>query len=115
MLRLVGKVLDSNNIKYVTIKGNAHIMASKIRKFKIDKNIRIILLSSDRCSSGSNLTEATHIILLDTFNESKENAKIIEEQAIGRASRIGQKKSVQVKRIIMQNTIEHDYYIRNIS
>jgi SWI/SNF-related matrix-associated actin-dependent regulator of chromatin subfamily A3 len=115
MLKLVGKVLDTNDIKYITIKGNAHIMASQIRKFKIDKNIRIILLSSDRCSSGSNLTEATHIILLDTFNESKENAKIIEEQAIGRASRIGQNKNVQVKRIIMQNTIEHDYYIRNIS
>ena len=45
----------------------------------------------------------------------KENAKIIEQQAIGRASRIGQNKEVVVTRIIMENTIEHDYYKRNIS
>ena len=114
MLKLVGGVLDNNGIKYVTIKGNAHIMASRIRKFKLDKDIKVILLSSDRCSSGSNLTEASHIVLLDTLNQTKNNAKAIEEQAIGRANRIGQKKSVQVKRMIMENTIEHEYYIRNM-
>jgi hypothetical protein len=114
MLKLVGQVLDSNNIKYVTIKGNAHVMANRIRQFKLDKEIKIILLSSDKCSSGSNLTEASHIVLLDTLNETKANAKAIEEQAIGRAARIGQDKSVQVLRVIMEDTIEHEYYIRNM-
>ena len=114
MLKLVGQVLDSNSIKYVTIKGNAHVMANRIRRFKLDKEIKIILLSSDRCSSGSNLTEASHIVLLDTLNETRDNAKAIEEQAIGRAARIGQDKSVEVLRIIMEDTLEHEYYIRNM-
>ena len=53
--------------------------------------------------------------LLDTLNTTKEKAQIIEEQAIGRAVRIGQKDEVLVKRFIMRNSIEHDYYIRNIT
>ncbi len=91
-----------------------HIVASKIRKFKIDESINVVLISSDKCPSGLNLTEANHIILLDSLNTTKEHSKIIEEQAIGRAVRIGQKENVIVKRFIMRNTIEHDYYLRNI-
>jgi SNF2 family DNA or RNA helicase len=71
-------------------------------------------MSSDKSPSGLHLTEASTIILLDTLNTTKEEAQIIEEQAIGRAVRIGQKETVNVKRFIMRNTIEHDYYIRNI-
>ena len=42
-------------------------------------------------------------------------ASIIEEQAIGRAVRLGQSHQVQVKRLVMRDTIEHDYYCRNLS
>ena len=41
-------------------------------------------------------------------------AYITEQQAIGRAVRIGQEKRVNVRRFIMRNTVEHDYYLRNI-
>ena len=115
MMKLVSRVLTNNDVKHVTIQGNAHVMANRIRRFKVDKDIRIIILSSGHCSSGSNLTEASHIVLLDTLNETKENAKAIEKQAIGRANRIGQNKTVKVKRIIMEDTIEHEYYIRNMN
>ena len=73
------------------------------------------MLSSDSCSSGSNLTEANHIILLDTINAQKSESKAIEDQAIGRAVRIGQKQNVHVYRLIMKDTIEHEYFIRNMS
>ena len=53
-------------------------------------------------------------LLLDTLNTTKEESEIIETQAIGRAVRIGQTKNVDVRRFVMRNTIEHDYYIRNI-
>lgn len=113
MLTMISQVLDDHNINHVFCKGNVHMMTKSINKFKKDKNIKIILLSSEDCSSGSNLTEATHIFLMDTVNASKENAKAVEEQAIARAARLGQKYNVIVKRFIMKDTIEHEYYLRN--
>ena len=92
-----------------------HVINGRIKKFKLDKNVRVVLLSSDKAASGLNLTEASHIVLLDTLNTDKESSKIIEEQAIGRSVRIGQKKNVHVQRFIMRDTIEHDYNIRNIN
>ena len=80
----------------------------------LDNNIKIVLLSSDKAVSGLNLTEANHIILLDTLNNDRETSRVIEEQAIGRAVRIGQTQIVKVKRLIMKSTIEHDFYLQNI-
>ena len=115
MLNLVGKVLTENDIKQVYLKGTASQLTKNINKFKHSPNVRTIMLSSETCSSGSNLTEATHIILVDTVNGSSHKAKAIEDQAIGRAARLGQTKNVQVVRLIMENTIEHDYYSENIN
>lgn len=115
MLELVGSALDLCNIKNVYLKGNIHVMSKNIRKFKTDNNIRVIMLSSDTCCSGSNLTEASHIVLLDTVNGEKGQANAIEEQAIGRSARLGQTKSVKVIRLIMKDTIENEYYNKNVS
>ena len=71
------------------------------------------MLSSQRCSSGSNLTEASHIIFADVINADKHTTKDMESQAIGRAVRIGQNKPVIIKRILMKNTVEEDIYIKN--
>jgi len=65
------------------------MMSSSIRKFKTDNKIKVILLSSDSCSSGTNLTEATHVFLLDSVNAEAEAARSFELQAIGRAVRMG--------------------------
>ena len=113
MLKLVGKVLDEFNIKYLNLNGSIHVVNGRIRRFKLDESIRIVLMSSEKSASGLNLQEANHIVLLDTMNTDKDNSKIIEDQAIGRAARIGQKNKVQVLRLIMQDTIEHDYFLRN--
>ncbi len=115
MLKLVGKVLDEYHIRHLFLNGSLYVVTSRIKKFKSDNSIRIVLLSSDRAVSGLNLTEATHIILLDTLNTTPEKAKQIEDQAIGRSVRLGQDKNIMIKRFIMESTIEHDYYNRNIS
>lgn len=114
LLKLVSKVLEEKNISYLFINGSVNVIHSKIKKFKTNEDIRLVLLSSDKSVSGLNLTEANHIILLDTINNDKETSKVIEEQAIGRAVRIGQQRQVNVKRLIMNNTIEYDYYVQNI-
>ena len=114
MLKLVKKILVESNISHVLLNGSMYVVNSRICKFKLDDSVRVVLLSSDKASSGLNLTEASHIVLLDTLNTDKNSSRVIEEQAIGRAVRIGQKKRVAVQRFIMRDTIEHDFYIRNL-
>jgi DNA repair protein RAD5 len=114
MLKLISKIFTEYEINHIFLNGSINTVSAKIRKFKIQNDINVVLMSSDKSPSGLNLTEATTIILLDTLNTSKEESQIIEEQAIGRAVRIGQTEQVNVKRFIMRNTVEHDYYVRNI-
>lgn len=114
MLKLISKIFTEYEINHIFLNGSINTVSAKIRKFKIQNDINVVLMSSDKSPSGLNLTEASTIILLDTLNTSKEESQIIEEQAIGRAVRIGQTEQVKVKRFIMRNTIEHDYYVRNI-
>lgn len=114
MLKLVGEVLAESGIKYVDLQGSASHISNSIKRFKTDRKIRVIMLSSETSSSGNNLTEASHVILLDTVNGSASQAKSTEDQAIGRANRLGQDKRVKVVRLIMKNTIEYDYYKENI-
>ena len=94
------------NHKYVKLAGNVHHMGASLRRFRLSPDIRIALLSADVCASGLNLTEADHVIILDVFSADQNAAEAIESQAIGRAYRLGQTKSVKVYRLIMEDTIE---------
>ena len=114
LLKLIGKALGEHDVEHIFLMGSIHVINSRISKFKNDPNIRIVLISSDREVSGLTLTEASHIVLLDTLNTDKQRSIAIETQAIGRSVRIGQTKQVQVKRLIMEDTIEHEFYKNNI-
>ena len=110
MLKIIERILTECDFKYTFINGSVHSINKKVNLFKKDSSIRIALLSSDKSASGLNLIEANHIILLDTLNDDKNAAKVIEDQAIGRSVRIGQEHQVNVKRFIMRDTIEHEFY-----
>ena len=60
------------------------------------KRARVIMLSLEHAASGTNLTEATHIVLMDPVAGTHSEAVSIEQQAIGRAHRMGQNKQVCV-------------------
>lgn len=113
MLKLIGKTLTEYKISNVYCKGNVHVINKNIDKFKRDTSIRVIMLSSEHSNSGSNLTEASHIILVDVLNMDAAQTKDVECQAIGRAVRLGQQKPVKVVRLITKNTIEDEYYRKN--
>ena len=68
------------------------------------------MLSTEHAASGTNLTEATHVIFMDPVNGSKEEIKSIEDQAVGRAVRIGQVNQVKAIRLITKNTIEEEIF-----
>lgn len=75
----------------------------------------MIMLSLQNAASGTNLVEATHVVLIDPVAGSKDEAIAVESQAIGRAHRMGQDKQISVVRMIMRDTIEHELYLRNNS
>jgi len=108
-LDLINDILIDNKIEYVNLKGNAYVVSKQLKKFKSGSE-KVILLSADRANSGTNLIEASCVILLDThlINDYK-HRKDVEKQAIGRAVRLGQTKNVKVLRFIMKNTIEQVY------
>lgn len=114
MLTLVGKSLAENGITNSFIKGNVHCRNKAISQFKNKDNesdmSRVIMLSLKNSASGTNLTEATHIFFIEPINMTRDECKMIEAQAIGRACRLGQKKSVTVIRILCKNTIEEYIY-----
>ena len=114
MLTLVGKSLAENGITNSFIKGNVHCRNKAISDFtNKDKDVetsRVIMLSLKNSASGTNLTEATHIFFIEPINMTKDECRMIEGQAIGRACRLGQKNIVNVIRILCKDTIENDIY-----
>ena len=111
MLLLIRKSMIENGIDCSFISGNVYKRNKAISRFKLGgKDNGVILLSLENSASGTNLTEASHIIIVEPIDNSKENIKAIEGQAIGRAVRLGQKNVIKIMRILCKNTIEEEIY-----
>ncbi len=70
-------------------------------RFRSDRSKHVLLMSYGTGSVGLNLQFANYVFLFDRWWN-----PAVEDQAINRAHRIGQKETVFVKRFISQNTIE---------
>lgn len=72
-----------------------------VRQFQEDAGTSLFLLSLKAGGVGLNLTAADYVLLFDPWwNDA------VERQAIDRAHRIGQKKTVIAKRYLTPNSIE---------
>jgi SNF2 family DNA or RNA helicase len=126
MLHMIGITLQENGIDNVYCKGNVHQRNKAIEKFKKGlgkkKSPRVIMLSTEHAASGTNLTEASHIIMVDPIDGSdryesneeissgRDYVQAIRGQAIGRALRLDQTKQIKVIDLIIKDTIEFDIY-----
>lgn len=116
LLSIIGTILKDNDMANVFCKGNVHQRNAAISAFRKDSkmkkknNARIIMLSTEHAASGTNLTDATHIIFMESHMGEYGIVKAMEDQAIGRAVRLGQENQVNVYRLIMKNTIEEDIF-----
>lgn len=80
-----------------------------IKKFQNDDSIFIFLLSTKAGGLGINLTAANKVIVFYVnWNPSHD------EQAQDRAFRIGQKKDVDVIRLVSRGTFEELMYARQV-
>ncbi|KAG5474979.1 hypothetical protein CUR178_04429 [Leishmania enriettii] len=99
--------LDRYNIAYLRIDGTMSLSNRNavIRQFQTSDHIKIVLASKTATGVGLNLTAANHVVVVDPWWN-----PAIEEQAVHRCYRIGQKKPVYVTRFIIADTIEQYCY-----
>lgn len=110
LLLKVGEVLTENGIEFTYCKGNRLAREKAIRLFNKSNTVRVILLSSEYASAGTNLTRANKIYLLEPVYGTKKFKEDIESQAIGRAHRLGQKRPLTIVRFLLKDTIEEQIH-----
>jgi hypothetical protein len=113
LLKKVGDILTEHGIKNVFCRGNIWTRDKAIREFTENDDIKVIMLSSESAASGTNLTKATKVILLDPISGTYEYRRNMEWQAVGRAYRLGQSKPVEIVRFIIRDTVEEEIYKDN--
>lgn len=108
LLHKLGGYLEQSGCQIVYCDGTVYQRKKAISNFTSDRkgSPNIIMLSSKNAASGINLTAANKIILLEPVYGTEEYREAIENQAIGRADRIGQKRPIEVIRFIIKDTIE---------
>ncbi len=100
-LKELETLLKEDKVEYSALYGETHDRESVVSLFKKSKGIPVMLMSLKAGGVGLNLTEADSVILLDDWWN-----PAVEDQAIARAHRIGQKKNVLVLRLVCKDTVE---------
>lgn len=114
LLHKVGKVLSEYKIKNIFCQGNVYQKDKAMREFNENNKTKVIMLSSDSAASGTNLTKAKQIILLDPVYGNYQHRKDTEQQAIGRSHRLGQTEPLKVIRFMIKDSIEEEIFNQNI-
>lgn len=107
MFEIIEKKLKNIGVKYLKLTGQTKVgeRIELVDKFNTDENIKVFLISLKAGGTGLNLTGADMVIHYDPWwNLSAEN------QATDRTYRIGQKRNVQVYKLITKNSIEEKIY-----
>ena len=100
---IISKKLDDEGIKHLQFHAGLNRKKRKkvLDEFEESSDCRVLLISAKCASVGLNLMCANHVIFLDPrINPG------LDEQAICRCWRIGQKKVVYVTRLIIKDTVE---------
>ena len=102
-LDIVQARLDREGYRYCRLDGtmSAAKRDAALHTLEDNADTTIMLASLGVCAVGLNLTAANQIILSDSWW-----APAIEDQAVDRVHRLGQKKETRVFRLVMDNTIE---------
>lgn len=107
MFEIIEEKLKNIGVKYLKLTGQTRVgeRIELVDKFNTDENIKVFLISLKAGGTGLNLTGADMVIHYDPWwNLSAEN------QATDRTYRIGQKRNVQVYKLITKNSIEEKIY-----
>ena len=101
MLSIIREHLESRGVNYLYLDGSTNNRQDLIDKFNSDDEVRLFLISLKAGGTGLNLTAADTVIIYDPWWN-----PAVENQAVDRAHRIGQKKAVSVYRLVTENSVE---------
>lgn len=103
LLDLLEVALEQTNRRFQRYDGSmsGKDRAATVEAFRRDPLSRLMLVSLKAGNAGLNLNFASQVIILDPFWN-----PYIEDQAIDRAHRIGQRYNVMVHRVIVPGTVE---------
>ena len=101
MLQLLRKDLDEEKIRYNYLDGMTKDRQSQVDSFQKDESIKVFLISLKAGGVGLNLTAADYVFILDPWWN-----PAVENQAIDRSHRIGQKRTVFYYKFITKDSIE---------
>jgi len=107
MFKIIEKELEKHGIKYFKLTGQTKVgeRIQLVDEFNTNNEIKVFLISLKAGGTGLNLIGADMVIHYDPWwNISAEN------QATDRTYRIGQKRNVQVYKLITKNSIEEKIY-----
>ncbi|KAL1873175.1 hypothetical protein Daus18300_003994 [Diaporthe australafricana] len=102
-LDLVEIPIERARIKFTRYDGSMTPGAREaaVKSFMEDAGVRVMLVSLTAGNAGLNLTAASQVIVAEPFWN-----PYVEEQAIDRAHRFGQRRPVTVHRLLIQGTVE---------
>jgi non-specific serine/threonine protein kinase len=101
MIKTMEKKLNEENIPLTSLTGQTKNREEVIERFNNDDTIRVGLFSLKAGGVGINLTSADYVFLYDPWWN-----PAVEQQAIDRVHRIGQKRQVMVFKCLVASTIE---------
>lgn len=93
--------LEKNKINYLSMTGSTKDRQSLVDKFQKDNKYKVFIMTLKTGGVGLNLTAADTIFIYDPWWN-----KTVENQAIDRAYRLGQDRTVFSYKLILKDTIE---------
>ena len=104
-LDVVQAQLDLHGLRFTRLDGKmpASRRDGAIKALDEDPECKIMLASLSVCSVGLNLVAANQVILADSWW-----APAIEDQAVDRVHRLGQKRKCTVMRLVMEESVEEE-------
>jgi len=100
-LDIYRRYLDKEGISYSYLDGATKNRGEVVEEFQRNDHIKLFLISLKAGGVGLNLTEADYVFMLDPWWN-----PAVEQQAVDRTHRIGQKKNVFIYKFITKDSIE---------
>lgn len=100
-LDIYRRYFDNEKIPYAYLDGSTSRRGDIVKEFQETREIKLFLISIKAGGVGLNLTEADYVFILDPWWN-----PAVEQQAIDRTHRIGQKKNVFIYKFITKDSVE---------